>query len=611
MSRPDTFENTFRLFDQAVYDWLGGLLVDYGDIVPKPETPDPTTGVRVPTKSLLRVITTPERAFAEMQNLLVAKGWMDESLKSDDFRNVPLPFASIYRMGPIPRMNQMMVPGRFKRLYRDHEGNWMGADYPTPYDIPYDIQFWCMKRYTEVHIWEWLTSRAGRRGAGGSEFYLHVDHEKWPHENHPNKVCIYGTQLHSVHFDALTDITDLEPMEMAPRYVRFSLLLTVRAWMMHPLTVDENGKIAVMIQQQYEEETNLGVYDDSVSPGRCNTYGLCRSSFALPDTVEICTVNTTDNLLNAIPYLEKFDYSTDVLIDADSCSYGIRAKVYRLRFTFPTGGGWVQTWQNFPLPLLRLPNNEPCLVGCRFDYKLPTGSPDIFFEVLGVNWSLVPDPANPTDPNAVIGVPEYRIIQRHQLTGYVPDDWNRLEVFCQAEKDISFRFVSADGVVMDLDNVEFIIRHGNLGPTEFVDDSDCEDPTTVAWTPIGGAVLSKVTEDGNTFLRVEAAAVGEGVEQVVTVDPHIIFGMLRSQLLNVEGQWRIMVDNDAVAPNWTETMDVDSNFDNVAFAVSPVPDGTTFRLRIEALSAPATLDLDDVSLRKFSGPVWGSAVPIP
>lgn len=609
MSRPDTYENTFRLFDQAVYNWLGGLLVDYGKILRKPEEPDAITGYHIPTKSILRVMATPERAFAEMQNLLVAKSWMDESLESDDFRNVPLPFTSIYRMGPIPRLNQMMVPGRYKYLYRNHEGAWLGADYPTPWDIPYDIHFWCMKRYTEVHIWDWLVSRVGRRGASPMDFYLEVDHEKYPHDHHPDKTCIYGNQLHSAHFDALTDITDLEPVEMAPRYVRFSLLLTVRAWMMYPLTVDENGQIAVMIGQIYEEKTNIGLDSESIclSGTQVGFNRLC-SSFRLPDTVELCTVNTTDNLLNAIPYKEKFDYSTDVIIEADECTYGVRADIYRLRFTFPTDGGWVQTWRNFPLPLLRI--GEPCLVSCRFDYKPFDGTPNIYFEVLGVDWVVNADPVN-TSPGAELPVPEYTVIQRHQLS-YVSDQWNRFEVFTQTENDIAFRFVTDDDVVLDLDNVQFIIRHQALGSNEYVTDSDCEDPTTAAWTPILGASLSKVNAGTNTVLRVSAAGIGDGVEQAITVEPHIIFAMLRLQLLNVTGQWRIMLDNDAAAPTWNETMDVDDqNFDNVALAGSPVPKGTSFRLRIEALSAPASLDLDDVSLRKYSGPVWGNAVPIP
>ena len=608
MSRPDTYENTFRLFDQAIYNWLGGLLVDYGDIVPKPEAVDPTIGVRTPVRDILRVMSTPERAFAEMQNLLVAKGWMEESERSDDFTNIPLPFASIYRMGPIPRLSQMQVPMRLKRLFRDSEGNWLGADFPTPWDISYDIHFWVMKRYTEVHIWDWIVGRVGRRGASPADFYLEVDHEKYPHDHHALKTCIYGKQLHSVHFDALTDLTDIEPEEMAPRYIRFSLMLTVRAWMMHPLTVSENGKIAVMIEQGYEDDSVSERTSLSTGSTRVGVSRSC-SSFDLPNTIELCTVSTSDNLLNAIPYLNKFDYSDGVIVEADDCSYDIRAEVYRLRFEYPVDGGWVQTWRLFPLPLLRFPNSAPCLVGCRFDYKLPAGAPAIDFEILGVEWVVVPDPANPLNPAAVSMDPEYSVIQRHRLTP-VAGRWCRLEVFCQQPKDIAFRFVSAGAVVLDLDNVEFIIRHPALGATEYVTDSDCEAPTTAAWTPILGAALSKVDLGGNTVLRVQALAIGEGVEQIITVEPHIIFSMLRLQVLNVTGQWRIMLDNDAVTPTFAESIDIDGDWTNVALAASPVATGTTHRLRIEALTANAIIDLDDVSLRKYSGPVWSTAVPI-
>lgn len=598
MSRPDTYENTFRLFDMAIYDWLGGLLVDYGDLA---------QGIRMPGKSILRTMATPERAFAEMQNMLVRMGWMNETLASDDFRNIPLPFVSIYRMTTLPKLEYMRVPMRLKRLYRDHEGNWLGADFPTPWEITYDIHFWCMKRYTEVHLWDWLVSRIGRRGASPEEFYLEVDHEKWPHDHHALKTCIYGNQLHSVRFDALTDITDLEPVEMAPRYVRFSLLLTIRAWMMHPLTVDESGKIAVMIEQGYIQDVKGS--ETGLSPSSKIGVNRACSSFAVPGGIELCTVGTTDNLLNAIPYLQKFDYSDGVLVEADECSYAIKADVYRLRFNFPVDGGWVQTWRAFPLPLLRLPNDEPCLVGCRFDYRRLSGTANISFEVLGVEWVMVQDPNDPDNPVAAIPEPEYTVVQRYELN-LSGDDWCRFETFFQLPKDVAFRFVADDECELDIDNFEPIIRHQHLSADEYVTDSDCEDPTTAAWTPIAGGALTKEVVDGNTFLRVSAAGIGDGVEQDITVDPHIIFDMLRLQLLNVEGDWRIMLDNDAIAPTWTESMDVDENFTNAAFASAPVPNGTTHKLRIEALSAPASIDIDDVSLRKYTGPVWGSAVPI-
>ena len=250
------------------------------------------------------------------------------------------------------------------------------------------------------------------------------------------------------------------------------------------------------------------------------------------------------------------------------------------------------------------------MVGMRFDYKLPVGAPDVTFEVLSVQWVANPDPNQPLNASATVFEPEYTVVQRYPISG-VPDQWNRLEAFCMERDDIAFRFTAADEVVLDLDNVEFIIREKHIVGDEYVTDSDCEDPATTAWTPIAGGVLSKVDYSGNLALRVEAAAIGDGFEQEITVRENIVHDILRLQLLNVIGQWRIMLDNDALASTWTETLDISEDWTSVAMASSPQPNGTTHKLRVEALTAGATLDLDEISLRKFTGPVWGSAVPIP
>jgi len=579
MSRPDTYENTFRAYDGAIHDWLSTLIVDYGTVREKFGTVRQHQSTLEP---IIVVQATPERLASSVGQTLVRRGWMQDHQETDRLQNWPLPIASFYRMGPLYRPAMQHSPGRYKHLLRDHKGNWLGADYPTPLEIPYEITFWCLKRYTEAHILEWITKQIGRRGAAANEFYITVDHDRFPDDIIYSGVPVYGRKLHSVHVDAITDVSDVEQAEIDVRTLRLSLLITVRGWVFHPLTPSEGG-VAVEIDTQCERELT----EDE------NSFFSGRRFESLGIGV------TTSNLLNytGAPY---FELSDGMTAKYDEASQG--KELHRFVLTAPSGGGSAQTIWHFPYPLLRI--DDPTVLQLRLDYRFPTINGDVFLEVLGVTW----DVDSPGDPVARY-IPSYHVVQRHKLE-YVSGKWNRLERWAAVKDDVAFRFVFTDETVMEAQNVSFIIRHANWQQNEYVTDADMQAPDTSAWTPIGFPSLTKTTVNGVQGLSVAVTVPGDGVSQEIEITDTVGFVLLLGRILQISGQWRILLDNDATAPTDTVTLDIGENWENFGLVSAPLPPNNKMKARIEALTANASITLRSLSLREFTAPVYGTHIPL-
>jgi hypothetical protein len=215
MATPHTFEDTLRVHDIAIFNWIGKLRVDYGTRNGKDNSNFP----------ILRVLASPERAFAKIVDLLVRLCWIDGATadamrnNADDFAVLPLPIATIRRGDPVPDAELRGTPKSMSReFFNLCTGQWENHPYPAAYRIPYQITFWSKKRYTEAYMREWLMSQFGQIGMTEVEILIDVVHDP-----------PWGTQQQALRFDGTSDLSDLEGE--GQRYIRYELSVNLRAWM--------------------------------------------------------------------------------------------------------------------------------------------------------------------------------------------------------------------------------------------------------------------------------------------------------------------------------------------------------------------------------------------
>lgn len=217
------------MYDQAIYNWLDNLKIDYGEIA----------GVPRRQFGILRVLATPKRAFSRMENVLVRKGWLDptdpgsgsgtaeDSLKS--YQRIPLPFVSIYVQPPILDPIRESVANFRHSNPSLSELTSQQHPYPTPITIPIQLDFWMKKKFTAIYIYEWLYSNISKRGTYNNEFMLRVtplDHEGQ---------AVWGEKMIPVTIDSMDDAANLEPGE-DDRVLRTTVALTMSAWIFMPYT---------------------------------------------------------------------------------------------------------------------------------------------------------------------------------------------------------------------------------------------------------------------------------------------------------------------------------------------------------------------------------------
>jgi len=252
MAYPYTLDDTLRSYDELVYHWLDGLKVDYGELGGDPKR----------NFGILRVYATPNRAYASMEDLLVRKGWLNPDTPGDgsggavpdagrrSYMKIPLPFASITRSAPVFDTTRSLTKMQLSYYSEDFD-HALKFKTPSPYNIPYQIEFWCKTKFTEIHILEWITSQIDGFGLGHTEFFLKYSPKfGMP----PNEIQPFGTKLITVVIDDMSDNSDLEPGE-GDRQLRFSVQLTLKAWFFLPPKTSDNryGKLngpADIVRQQ-------------------------------------------------------------------------------------------------------------------------------------------------------------------------------------------------------------------------------------------------------------------------------------------------------------------------------------------------------------------------
>lgn len=212
MAAPYSLENTLRLHDEAIANWFAGLLVDYGTV-------SGTARNEVP---ILRTFATPDRAWAALENVLVAQGWIagatDEERRENvkrEFDTLPLPFLTIERVDPIPHPEGGGVPKRFRRqLWNGTTQQWEVHPWPGSYRTEYRATLWSAKKYTAAWLQEWVMSQLGLIGAAEAEVFIDVEHaEPW------------GTLKQALRMDGSNDLSELEGVQ--PRYQRHEISFTL------------------------------------------------------------------------------------------------------------------------------------------------------------------------------------------------------------------------------------------------------------------------------------------------------------------------------------------------------------------------------------------------
>lgn len=259
MSVPHSYENSLRIHDKAFYDWLGGLRVDYdGSAGIHPEFPEAASYPVRKGFPILRTMATRMRAFATIVDLLVAQNWITGNTaselrqKASDFSVLPLPIATFERGDPTPDLQSVSVPKRFRRSrFNQETGQWENHPWPGIYLLPYTVTFWCIKRYTEAYVREWLMSQIGRLGVNDSEVLIPVEHS-----------APWGTQFQALRLEGTADQSDLEGEN--PRYIRFEASFVLRFLHMRPF-VEEGDYLNAVQTPIHFPRVEDGVTTDAFS----------------------------------------------------------------------------------------------------------------------------------------------------------------------------------------------------------------------------------------------------------------------------------------------------------------------------------------------------------
>lgn len=135
MAKQTILEESTRVYDEAFSAWLGNCLVDYDSLGGSPKTDFP----------ILRVYAAPDRSFAPVADMLVAREFvsasdaaaMRERAETDrDMRIFPLPLLTLTRGDPViePRGSQAKVIER--AAFDPLKGVWQRHRMPTFYRTP-------------------------------------------------------------------------------------------------------------------------------------------------------------------------------------------------------------------------------------------------------------------------------------------------------------------------------------------------------------------------------------------------------------------------------------------------------------------------------------------
>jgi len=196
-------------------------------------------------KAIPLVFATPDRAFAEMADLLKRQ---DKNYAANSHSKVPLPFASLARTGEqfdVSRWNAAEL--RLLKLVLDADDLPAPIDvydpkagdtrfralHPLPWKFTYQIDVWSRNIMTSNLIQQWMMMS----GAQHATYFYRIADFTPVHK-------VYGQKWIRVEIDRYSDSSELEPGDNRQRMVRFTVNLTVDAWIWRPVTLAKTIKAA-------------------------------------------------------------------------------------------------------------------------------------------------------------------------------------------------------------------------------------------------------------------------------------------------------------------------------------------------------------------------------
>lgn len=234
MAEPYTLDDTIRIHDRAIFDWLGALKFHY------PEITNPLDDSRVIAEKknhpVIRVKASPARAFAAIVDTLVWQNWIPEtdgeemrSLASDNLAVLPLPAVSWQRSDPRPDPELSNTAFQWQKGFFNCETQrWEYYRWPKHWLTDYTITFWAKKEISKAFWLEWIMSEFGNIGAGQNETFIQIMHKE-----------PFGTIKQRLQMVSLEDLSDLEGEEQ--RYTRSELTVTLRTWVTMPVLLNPPG----------------------------------------------------------------------------------------------------------------------------------------------------------------------------------------------------------------------------------------------------------------------------------------------------------------------------------------------------------------------------------
>lgn len=228
MAKPHNLEDTMRVHDVAIWNWLGNLHVDYNSI---------DHGVVKNDVPIIRVFAAPMREFATVVETLIKTGWITgadpatQAANAGDFAILPLPVLTV-RRGEPEIDSELSAPAKLltTKAYDPKTGQYVPHPWPGFYRTSYTVTLWSLKRYSDSFMREWVMSQFGaNRGASYKEYMLPVEH-----------VAPWGVMPQALRFDGSSDLSDLEGESQ--RYLRVEFTFSLRTLFMRNVQPYPDGQ---------------------------------------------------------------------------------------------------------------------------------------------------------------------------------------------------------------------------------------------------------------------------------------------------------------------------------------------------------------------------------
>lgn len=539
MGTPYSLFNQYRIYDTAVKEFLNGFLVDYGRISGSDKTRYP----------ILSIMSTPERAFARMYSVLIRKGWINEATKSQTldaaklYKTVPLPFISFARKESTLDFTRSNAPFIFNKFERMSDGSTIDHPHPVPYDIVYEMTLWCKKRYTANFFEEWVNTLVGYRGSAPQELFLHIDLGMW------------GVQIHGFRYDSMYETSNHMGLLYGFRDYTYSMSWTLKGWLYKRPDYD-NDRSNIFVSQTHKyydidrsvtpastHQMSTGLSTRNLMEYLSSVYNIDAMFETKDADVEVSTESHDDRYNYLVPY-----------IDGNPPAY---------KMTFNSVGSYVRTKR-------MLLHNYNTIVAIRFTNKR-TQTPGGFFDIMDKNLDIIRRVEIPTSAN-----------------------WSRMqEIFVRAPNGLFLNW-SADNGEIIVDNLSVFIREAYRGSNEFITDSEMNDLGIAAWTPLGGAVLSKVAVPSGNALRVDTINVLDGVSQDTVVDRLGIY-FLEIDIEEATADYQLTFTNGNESDTILIKPLVDRSVCLVLFTNS------NLSVRIEQVGTIGHITINEISIRSFKG----------